>query len=75
MKPVVGPETERISEELAVVNQPPSKRSFQEWARQLAGCRLCRNLTVAAFVAILAIEVAILIPSYRNYEEDLRVSG
>ena len=71
MKPVVGPETERISEELAVVNQPPSKRSFQEWARQLAGCRLCRNLTVAAFVAILAIEVAILIPSYRNYEEDL----
>jgi diguanylate cyclase (GGDEF)-like protein len=34
-------------------------------------CRLCRNLTLAAFTAILAIEVAILIPSYRNYEEDL----
>jgi diguanylate cyclase (GGDEF)-like protein len=47
------------------------RRSFNEWARQLAGCRLCRNLTIAAFAAILAIEAAILVPSYRNYEEDL----
>ncbi|MBC7185057.1 MAG: diguanylate cyclase, partial [Marinobacter sp.] len=48
-----------------------ARRSFSKWARQLAGCRLCRNLTLAAFTAILAIEVAILIPSYRNYEENL----
>ncbi|WP_228151248.1 putative bifunctional diguanylate cyclase/phosphodiesterase [Tamilnaduibacter salinus] len=32
---------------------------------------MCRNLTAAAFLAILVIEIAILIPSYRNYEEDL----
>jgi diguanylate cyclase (GGDEF)-like protein len=71
MKPVVGLEAEMISEDMAAENQPLSRRSFHEWARQLSGCRLCRNLTMAAFVAILAIEVAILIPSYRNYEEDL----
>lgn len=47
------------------------RHSLAEWAGRLAGCRLCRNLTVAAFAAILAIEAAILVPSYRNYEEDL----
>lgn len=71
MKPVVGLEAEMISEDMAAEKQPLARRSFREWARQLSGCRLCRNLTMAAFVAILAIEVAILIPSYRNYEEDL----
>lgn len=49
----------------------PVRHSLREWARQLLDCRLCRNLTLAAFVAILAIEAAILIPSYRNYEENL----
>jgi len=46
-------------------------QSLMNWARQLVACRLCRNLTVAAFVAILVIEFVILIPSYRNYEESL----
>jgi len=41
------------------------------WWKRFAGCRLCRNLTAASFVAILLIEMVILIPSYRNYEEDL----
>lgn len=56
---------------IPVANSSGLKRSFRDWARQLAGCRLCRNLTLAAFAAILVIEVAILIPSYRNYQEDL----
>ncbi|WP_417530739.1 putative bifunctional diguanylate cyclase/phosphodiesterase [Marinobacter lipolyticus] len=45
--------------------------SIREWGHQLIACRLCRNLTMAAFVAILVIESVILIPSYRNYEENL----
>ncbi|MBQ0813470.1 MAG: EAL domain-containing protein [Marinobacter sp.] len=71
MKPGAGSEAEMVAGEIGAESQPESRRSFREWARQLADCRLCRNLTLAAFVAILAIEVAILIPSYRNYEEDL----
>lgn len=71
MKPVVGLEPEIANREMAREDHALARRSFNEWARQLAGCRLCRNLTLAAFAAILAIEVAILIPSYRNYEEDL----
>ncbi len=50
------------------------RNSWQQlinWGKQLAACQLCRNLTMAAFVAILAIEFVILIPSYRNYEESL----
>ncbi|MDX1756196.1 MAG: EAL domain-containing protein [Marinobacter sp.] len=43
----------------------------RQWFRQLAACRLCRNVTLAVFVAILVIETLILVPSYRNYEEDL----
>jgi diguanylate cyclase (GGDEF)-like protein len=50
---------------------PGARRSLTEWARQLASCRLCRNLTLAAFAAILLIEAAILVPSYRNHEESL----
>ncbi|MDT8427780.1 MAG: EAL domain-containing protein [Pseudomonadales bacterium] len=43
----------------------------QAWFLQMAACRLCRNLTLAAFIAVLIIESIILIPSYRNYEENL----
>ncbi|WP_297797541.1 GGDEF domain-containing phosphodiesterase [uncultured Marinobacter sp.] len=45
--------------------------SILEWGHQLIACRLCRNLTMAAFVAILVIESIILVPSYRNHEENL----
>ena len=71
MKSVVEPEFDMANGELGSEDQSLARRSFREWARQLMDCRLCRNLTLAAFTAILAIEVAILIPSYRNYEEDL----
>jgi diguanylate cyclase (GGDEF)-like protein len=33
-------------------------------------CRLCWRVTLAAFLGILLIEAAILVPSYRNYERD-----
>src|SRR5680860_1000950 len=71
MKSGVGTEAELIAGGSKTAANPELRRSFSEWARQLTGCRLCRNLTLAAFAAILTIEVAILIPSYRNYEEDL----
>ncbi len=71
MKAAVKPEMEVVNEEADRDGRSFVRRSFREWARQLVGCRLCRNLTLTAFSAILAIEVAILIPSYRNYEEDL----
>jgi diguanylate cyclase (GGDEF)-like protein len=71
MKSVVEPELDMANGELGRGDQSLARRSFRQWARQLMDCRLCRNLTLAAFTAILAIEVAILIPSYRNYEEDL----
>ncbi|QFS85356.1 MULTISPECIES: putative bifunctional diguanylate cyclase/phosphodiesterase [unclassified Marinobacter] len=71
MKPGVGIEAEVNSSGLNSADMPKNRRSFRHWAKQLAACRLCRNLTLAAFLAILAIEVAILIPSYRNYEENL----
>jgi len=71
MKSVVESEMDMVNGELGSEEQSFTRRSFRDWARQLGDCRLCRNLTLAAFAAILAIEVAILIPSYRNYEEDL----
>ncbi len=43
----------------------------RKWAQLMATCRICRSLTITAFLAILLIESIILIPSYRNYEEDL----
>lgn len=43
-------------------------------ARSLLHCRLCRRVALAVFLAILAIEAAILIPSYVNYERD-RLEG
>ncbi len=71
MKSGVGTESELIVGGSKAAVNLELRRPFREWARQLVGCRLCQNLTFAAFVAILTIEVAILIPSYRNYEEDL----
>ena len=46
-------------------------RGLIGWWKRFVGCRLCRNLTAASFFAILLIEMVILIPSYRNYEQDL----
>lgn len=40
----------------------------------LARCRLCWRITFAVFIAIMAVEAVILIPSYRNYERDLLAS-
>ncbi len=71
MGPGAGAKAEVIVGEAQGAGDSGLRRSFTEWARRLADCRLCRNLTVAAFAAILAIEAAILVPSYRNYEEDL----
>ena len=34
-------------------------------------CRLCRRIAAYVLLSIVAIEAAILIPSYRNYERDL----
>ena len=34
-------------------------------------CRICRRIGAAVLLSILAIEAAILIPSYKNYERDL----
>ena len=34
-------------------------------------CRLCWRIALAVFASILAIEAAILVPSYKNYERDL----
>jgi PAS domain S-box-containing protein len=39
--------------------------------RLLSQCRLCWRITLAVFLAIFAVEAAILIPSYQNYERDL----
>ena len=69
MKSETGIESAAVSGELGIGSRPG--RSLRNWAREIVNCRLCRNLTLAAFTAILVIEVAILIPSYRNYEEDL----
>ena len=43
----------------------------RKWVQLMATCRICRSLTITAFLSILLIETIILIPSYRNYEEDL----
>ncbi|WP_407949712.1 sensor histidine kinase [Parvibaculum sp.] len=36
----------------------------------LVRCRLCWRITAMVFLAIMVIEAAILVPSYRNYERD-----
>ena len=39
--------------------------------RNLMACRLCRVVAFAIFAAVVAIEAAILVPSYRRAENDL----
>jgi len=39
--------------------------------RQLASCGVCRLVAVTVFLAIVAIEIAILLPSYRNERDRL----
>jgi diguanylate cyclase (GGDEF)-like protein len=71
MKPGVGVGVNERAGGPASVGFPLNRRTLRHWAKQLVACRLCRNLTLTAFLAILVIEAAILIPSYRNYEENL----
>ncbi|MDL0432786.1 EAL domain-containing protein [Marinobacter sp. TBZ242] len=71
MKSPAGIDTGLGADEQLARRRQDYWQSVSQWGRQLISCRLCRNLTMAAFVAILLIEFVILIPSYRNYEEDL----
>ncbi|MDK8462310.1 GGDEF domain-containing phosphodiesterase [Marinobacter sp. SS13-12] len=71
MKSPAGIHTDLEGDEQLAGSPRDYWQSVSQWGRQLMSCRLCRNLTMAAFVAILLIEFVILIPSYRNYEEDL----
>lgn len=71
MKSPAGIDTDLGGDEQFAGTPPDYWQSVSQWGRQLISCRLCRNLTMAAFVAILLIEFVILVPSYRNYEEDL----
>lgn len=41
----------------------------------LVRCRLCWRITAMVFLAIMVIEAAILVPSYRNYERDRLASS
>lgn len=40
------------------------------WLRGMLACRFCRRVTGFIFLTILAVEAALLIPSYFNYERD-----
>ncbi len=44
---------------------------IRRYLREIMACRLCRNVALLVLLSILAIEGAILVPSYRNYEKDL----
>lgn len=57
---------------IANVRVPERAAVVANWLRQLvlAWCRLRWRITTAAFFSILAIEVVILVPSYRNFEHD-----
>lgn len=46
--------------------------AIQGWRQKLSGCRLCRNLAMALFLSVLAIEFVLFIPSYINYENNLK---
>jgi len=41
------------------------------YKRALASCRLCRMVALAVFLAVVAIEAVILVPSYTRAENDL----
>ncbi|MCL7942611.1 GGDEF domain-containing phosphodiesterase [Marinobacter sp. ATCH36] len=71
MKSPAGIDTDLGGDERRARRNPDYWQSVSQWWRQLISCRLCRNLSMAAFIAILLIEFVILIPSYRNYAEDL----
>ncbi len=51
------------------------RRLFDYWIaatlRRSLKCRVCRHVGAYVVLSILAIEGAILIPSYWNYERDL----
>ncbi len=49
----------------------PARLGLRRYLREVMACRLCRNVALLVLLSILAIEGAILVPSYRNYEEDL----
>lgn len=46
-------------------------RTITSAAKIAFGYRLCRRIGLYVFLAIIVVEAAILIPSYRNYERDL----
>jgi len=71
MKSVAETQGRLAGEDQRSMQKTETARGPVGWWKRSAGCRLCRNLTAASFVAILLIEMVILIPSYRNYEEDL----
>jgi|AntRauTorcE11898_2_1112593.scaffolds.fasta_scaffold00841_5 diguanylate cyclase (GGDEF)-like protein len=71
MKSVVETQGRLADENQRARQKTGTAHGLVGWWKRFAGCRLCRNLTAASFVAILLIEMVILIPSYRNYEEDL----
>ncbi len=48
-----------------------SKSSLPFAAKGLLRCRLCRRITLIVLFSILAAEVAIFVPSYRNHEHGL----
>ncbi len=47
-------------------------RKLSGWWRAFVACRLCRRLTLALFSSVLFIEFIILVPSYLNYEGELK---
>ncbi len=51
-----------------------SSTAFRRWLQLVPAslqCRICRRVALLVFLSIVAIEAAILVPSYRNYERDL----
>ena len=51
-----------------------SSTKLRRWLRLVPAslqCRICRRVALLVFLSIVAVEAAILVPSYRNYERDL----
>jgi signal transduction histidine kinase len=48
----------------------PSSSRRQSRLETFWQCRVCRRVTAVTFLAILVVEAAILVPSYRNFERD-----
>ena len=49
---------------------PTSKTDRPPKWRLSLGCRLCWRVTLAVFLAIVAVETAVFFPSYNNFERD-----